>query len=424
MITTTHRIAPALRALRVLSISLFLLAGLMQPAASQTVSTLYTFSPGQNGGQFLSSPLLKASDGSLFGETSNGGIGSGVGFGTVIQFTPPAVDGGAWTETVIYSFLGGVDGLTPAGGLVADKAGNLYGTTAQGGTVGSCNCGTVFKLKPPATPGGIWTKRILHTFTRMNGDGGYTFGAGVVVDSKGIVYGTTGNGGTYDSGTVFRIQPQGSGFAVSEIYSFGGTPVDGGFPTTSVTLDAAGNLYGATSLGGLNGQGTVYELSPPASGGVWKETVLYNFQTYFDTSASSALIMDKSGQLYGTRFTDGANNLGTVYRLTPPTAGQTEWSRTNLWTFQGNGDGGIPGGLAIDRATGIFYGMAQYANFFGGCGVAYQLAPPAVAGGAWQYAVLDHLINFTGCGTSQPLFRDSAGHLYGFTGNTVYEITP
>ncbi len=419
----TNRVFFALRAVCVTTVSLFILTVLSMLGHSQTFSTLYTFGSGINyQGPF--GPLVEASDGSLYGVTVAGGLG----YGTVFQLSPPAVAGGTWAETAIYSFHGGVDGYRPAEGLVADKGGNLYGSTLSGGVVGGCNCGTVFKLKPPATPGGVWTKRIMHAFTGTNGDGTNCC-AELTIDSKGAVYGITFNGGAYGAtsvgGTVFRIQSQGSGFVETILHSFGATPTDGTLPETQLTLDAAGNLYGTTYQGGAFNNGTAFELSPPAHSGAWQETILFNFDApNSGTTPSSPLIMDASGQLFGTSSDGGIDAQGAVYRLTPPPAGQTGWSKTTLWSFLGNGNGTFPGGLALDRATGIFYGVTEYSSWGGGCGVAYQLAPPAAAGGAWQYAVLYPFSGAIECSPNGPLVRDSAGNLFGATGTTVYEITP
>jgi uncharacterized repeat protein (TIGR03803 family) len=417
----THRVSLTLQALCLTLLSVILPAVAALPAASQTFTSLYNFGSGVNY-QGPAGPMVIGSDGSLYGVTVFGGLG----YGTVFQLAPPSVPGGTWTETVLYSFKGGVDGYSPAEGLAADKAGNLYGSTLYGGVTGGCNCGLVFKLKPPAAPGGAWSKRTMHAFSGTNGDG-VNCCAPLYVDTKGVVYGTTFNnslnGQTVVGGTAFRLQSQGGGFVETILHTFGLTPEDGQLPETQLTADQAGNLYGTTYQGGAYGFGLVYKLSPPAnSGDPWTQTILYNFR--YGTTPSSVLVMGASGQLFGTSSDGGIDNEGTVYRLTPPSGGQTEWSRTALWSFLGAGNGSSPGGLALDRATGIFYGVTAYSSQGGGCGVAYQLAPPAVAGGAWQYTVLHAFSEAEGCLPTGPLIRASDGTLYGVTETMAYQIKP
>jgi uncharacterized repeat protein (TIGR03803 family) len=182
-------------------------------AAAQTFDTLYTFETGANGG----SPTgLLASNGVLYGVTE---IGGAYGNGTVFELQAPAEPGGTWTETVLYSFTGqNGDGARPFGGLVAGGDGALYGTTQDGGD--SDGDGTVFKLAPPADPGGAWTESVIYSF---DGSGGYT-------------------------------------------------------PAASLVLGADGTLYGTTQVGGAGGYGTVFALRRPGTpGGTWTETVLYTF---------------------------------------------------------------------------------------------------------------------------------------------------
>lgn len=414
----THGTVRARRASCFTALCLMLAVATM-PAAGQTFTALYDFGSGINY-QGPSGPMIIGRDGSLYGVTVTGGLG----FGTVFQLSPPAVPGGTWTETAIYSFKGGVDGYRPAEGLSMDKGGNLYGSTLNGGITGGCNCGLVFKLKPPAAPGGTWSKRTMHAFTATNGDGADCC-APLYVDSKGVVYGTTfsssANGQVRVGGTIFQIKSQGSGFVETILHDFLLTPGDGQLPETQLVGDAAGNLYGTTYQGGANGFGTVYKLSPPAGGnGAWTETILYDFR--YGNTASSALVMGSSSQLFGTGSDGGIDNEGNIFRLTPPKSGQGEYSRTALWSFLGAGNGSSPGGLALDPATGIFYGVTAYSDHASGCGVAYQLAPPATAGGAWQYSVLHYFSEAEGCLPTGPIIRAADGTLYGVTETMAYQI--
>jgi hypothetical protein len=171
-----------------------------------------------------------------------------------------------WKEKVLYSFQGGAnDGALPAGGVVFDEAGNLYGATDQG--LGLCppgHCGSVFKLKPPAEKGEPWTENVLHAFTGVsNGDGGSP-ASGLVIDSAGNLYGTTAYGGTGDCvllgtkvgcGIVYEMTPpkqKGESWTETVLYSFP-TAKQGYVPVGNLVFDSAGNLYGATMFGGTRG---------------------------------------------------------------------------------------------------------------------------------------------------------------------------
>ena len=263
--------------------------------------------------------------------TSNGGF---YGNGAIFELSPnPA--GGVWTVKMLHSFPSfPTDGFEPNGGLVIDAAGNLYGTTFMGGNRTASNVrGTVFELSPPAVAGGKWTETILHDFGVGPGDpsDGWDPLAGLVRDAAGNLYGTTFNGGTFDSnntgGTVFEVSPvPGGGWTETVLHNFSQNHVDGFWPTAGVTLDAAGNLYGTASAGGANVDsptyvlGVVFELSPPAPGGTtWTETILHPFGAGKDgTNPGSNVIFDGAGNLYGTTNNGGTRqNGGVVWQVTP-----------------------------------------------------------------------------------------------------------
>jgi hypothetical protein len=183
----------------------------------------------------------------------------------------------------LYSFKGGPDGAFPGANLIADKAGNLYGTTEAGGN-GGCHgqlgCGTVFELSPPPAPGGKWTESVLHLFS-PDVDGINPMG-GLVLDAKGNLYGTAWGG----AGVVFELSPPaapGGSWTETVLYSFQGGLEDGENPTGALVLDSKGNLYGTTAMGGNNscnsiGCGVVFQLAPPpVPGGDWTETILHTF---------------------------------------------------------------------------------------------------------------------------------------------------
>lgn len=187
------------------------------------------------------------------------------GCGTVYQLSPPKSPGGSWTETVLYSFLNTPDGVGPYGGLVRDAAGNLYGTTYRGGSnPAGCfgvGCGTVFELSPPAAAGGAWTETVLYSFTGM-ADGGVPL-AGLAMDRSGILYGTTDEGGASgcNCGVIFQLaQSAAGGWTETVLHTFTGAP-DGSYPQAGVTLHN-GALYGTTMQGGARQQGVVFQVVP------------------------------------------------------------------------------------------------------------------------------------------------------------------
>jgi hypothetical protein len=240
----------------------------------------------------------------------------------------------AHKEKVLYSFQGGTDGAVPSGGVIFDKAGNLYGATQDGGGSGCAPispCGTAFQLSPPAKQGGPWTETQLHVFagvTKTAKDGADP-SSGLVMDTSGNLYGTTAYGGTGGCvlagnkggcGTVYELTPpkkKGGKWAYKIIYSFRGGK-DGDLPNGDLVFDGAGNLYGATLFGGGFGScdapfyqncGTVFELSPPLTkGGKWTEKVLYSFKSGKDgANPNGGLVFDSKGAIYGTTSYGGYN---------------------------------------------------------------------------------------------------------------------
>jgi len=266
--------------------------------------------------------LIWDAAGNLYGTTANGGVYRA---GTVFEMTPRAE--GGWTEKVLHNFgsngdgHSGVDGRYPQVSLIWDAAGNLYGTTQWGGTHddnGTCyqlGCGTVFELTPRQGAG--WTEKVLHNFG--SGMDGVHPWASLIWDAAGNLYGTTSEGGTHGPhgpGTVFELSPQsGGGWTEKVVHNFDGD--DGGDPFAGLIFDAAGNLYGTTEAGGDYYAGTVFELTPNGSGG-WTEKVLHNFGSGMDgADPNASLIWDAAGNLYGTTTQGGTHGGGTVYEITP-----------------------------------------------------------------------------------------------------------
>jgi len=365
-----------------------------------TESVLYRFQGGKDG-LGPHGGLVFDSAGDLYGNTAAGGKGSlcEYGCGTVFKLTRSS--GTRWSERVLHRFLGGSDGLAPSAGLIIDGNGNLYGTTESSGAPPDFNGGgTVFELSPSS---GRWTET-LHNF--WSSDGGGPAG-GVILDGSGNLYGTTAGGGTYGFGTVFKLAPlSGGGWQRNVLYSFkSGT--DGATPFAGLIFDSAGNLYGTTTYGGADSFGTAFELTP-LSGGQWTEKVLYTFANGADPVAG--LVFDATGNIYGTTVGGGSGGNGTVFKLTPSSGGN--WVETVIYNFTGGSDGGGPrAGLTWD-AKGNLYGTTFYGA--AGFGVVFELSP--ISGGTWTESVL---CSFTGgADGSQPaagVIFDQLGNLYGTT---------
>lgn len=271
----------------------------------------------------------------LYGTTEGGG-NFGVAFKVEPTARPCYQAKGIWQESVIHSFGDGQDGAQPIGGLASDASGNLYGTTSLGGVYGN---GAVVQIRHS----GI--EKVIYSF--VGGDDGFNPVSGVTVDAQGNLYGTTSFGGAYGNGVVFKLSPSDSGWTETVLYSFQGGS-DGQFPVGGVILDDAGNIYGSTFLGGDDGGGTAYQLSP--SGGSWTLSTLYSFSTYY--GPYNKLTLDASGNIYGTANGAGAHGLGSVFRLTPSNSG---WTFTDLHDFTGGKDGSLPyGSVAVDAQGNVF----------------------------------------------------------------------
>jgi uncharacterized repeat protein (TIGR03803 family) len=258
-------------------------------------------------------------------------LSMGIGLGTTtVQ---------AQTLTVLHRFTSSPDGAYPYAGLVRDAAGNLYGTTYEGGSSdlrdGVSGYGTVFKLDTSGT------ETVLHRFT-SSPDGAYPY-AGLVRDAAGNLYGTTSEGGSSDYGTVFKLDTSGN---ETVLHNFTGG--DGSYPYAGLVRDATGNLYGTTLYGGASGVGTVFKLDTSGN-----ETVLHNFTGGDGAYPYAGLVRDATGNLYGTTFRGGSSDYGTVFKL------DTSGTETVLHSFTGYSDGSNPrGGLVMD-AAGNLYGTTE-----------------------------------------------------------------
>jgi uncharacterized repeat protein (TIGR03803 family) len=292
----------------------------LEPSRSgYRLHTLYVFQGPPNDGEYPSGGLIADANGALYG-TAGGGGGTGcgafTGCGIVFKLTPSNKPNAPYTETILYRFQGGTDGRYPQGPLFADASGALYGTTQGDGC--QTDCGTVFKLIPQVS--GTYTETTLHAF-KGGADGDFPF-ASVTGDASGAIYGTTTGGGSVNDGTVFKLTPNGSGYAETIIHNFQGGTSDGSYPESDIVLDATGTVYGTTLDGGSSscegsGCGIVFKLTPQGSGG-YSETILHDFANVPDGAHPEVIFRDPSGNIYGaTRAGGGPRRRGTIYRLSP-----------------------------------------------------------------------------------------------------------
>ncbi len=415
----------------ILSITMAVVAA-TYPAQAQTFRVLHTFTGGPDGG----SPtvgLTMDRAGNLYGTAEFGGTGtcrsgSLVGCGTVFRLSHA---GTGWIFTPLYSFTGWAfgDGAYPEGRVSVAADGSLYGTTTLGGNEQDClsgpGCGTVFRLQPQSQPckgflcpwqetvlyrftgspdgfrpsgdltfdpsgniygttynggadygtvyeltryGGSYGESILYNFT--SGDGAYP-SSGVTLDNAGNLYGTATDGGPYDAGTVFELKPSGSGWTPSTVYAFTGG-LDGYDPFAGLVFDQAGNLYGATPNGRPEGEAVLYQLVPGS--GSWSFHEMYSIQGQYGGGPRSTLLLAPDGNFYGTTIGLGVS-WGSVFKLTHTNG---SWVYTDLYDFTGGADGGYPyGGVVMDEA-GNLYGTASAGAESGcnyGCGVVFEITP-------------------------------------------------
>jgi uncharacterized repeat protein (TIGR03803 family) len=357
-------------ALRCLASALAAVAvGQAQP---MTEVVLHNFSSPPKGANPYAT-LLRDSAGNLYGTAYYGGASNS---GAVYKVDPSG------HLTALYSFTGGSDGGEPFGGVVADSAGNLYGTTLYGG---AANAGVVYKLDTTGH------ETVLYSFSFSDADGQFPY-SGLIRDDAGNLYGTTSSGGTEGGGVIYKLDPSGQ-FTV--LYSF--TAADGGTPYAGVVRDAAGNLYGTTESGGTANLGVVYKLDSTGH-----YTVLYNFTGLTGATPWAGVIRDSAGNLFGTTNAGGRGGAGVVYKL--DAAGQ----ETVLYSFTGGADGGGPAGVVRDSAGNV------YGTTYGG--------GEANAGVVFKVDTAGHetvLHSFTGgADGSSPfagLTQDPAGNLFGTT---------
>jgi uncharacterized repeat protein (TIGR03803 family) len=303
----------------------------VDPKGAETV--LYSFTGGADGAQPMSA-LVRDNQGNLYGTTTQGGS---AGAGVVFKVDPSG------TETVLHNFSGGTDGIIPTGGLLRDKAGNLYGTTSQGGT---SNDGVIFKITPRGK------EIILHTFTGGATDGKYPTYTSLLMDAQGTIYGVTEEGGTADGGIVYKLSNSGK---LTVLHSFTGGTTDGCNVLGIPFMDKTGNIYGTTSSCGISKLGTVWKLNKNG-----RERVLHSFAGGSSDGEYplAGVIVDALGNVYGNTETGGPANVGTVYKISK------SGKFTLVHSFNGT-DGKFPYGSFVQDAKGTFFGTTQNGGTIG-----------------------------------------------------------
>ena len=406
-----------------LAILALLVAGFAGRGAAAQETVLWSFQQNHVDGTSPNGGLVMDSEGNLYGATSTGGAND---YGIIFELSPKS--GGGWTEKIIYDPQPETGQVAGPGGLVFDTKGNLYGVGGTG----------IFELSPAA--GGTWTYQPIYTPSGLTNPSGLN--GGLIIDAAGNLYGTSSGGGTYESyGTVFELSPKsGGGWTETILHSFNDNNVDGWHPLAGLLLDSKGNLYGTTNNGGAHDLGSVYELTPGA-GGVWTEKILSSFGgTYNGYYPTGTLIFDEVGNLYATTSSGGTSNtddFGTVFELSPQANGT--WTEQILHGFAENAtDAGNPfAGLLFDAKKVNLFGSTLHGGPYyyqvaaNTDGAIFELLPQA--SGGWAEQVL-HFFGATATDGFAPngnLISDAKGNLYGVTTSggeygfgTVFEYTP
>ena len=403
--------------------------------AGPTEHVLHGF-PRVGGGFDPASSLVLDASGNLYGTSQAGGSSNcSSGCGVVFELTPSA--NGRWKEKVLYTFQGGTDGGGPAGNVLFDALGNLYGTTEWGGTPSGCpeeyhdGCGTVFQLSP--NPDGSWTESVLYRF-QGSPDGSQP--AGLNFDAAGNLYGTSTGNYNAQGATVYELSPprqRGGEWTERILAAF-----DGLFevPNAGLAIDSHGNLFGTTQVpywGSCTETcGQVFEIA--RKNGTWATTTLYAFPGGGNgASPAAGVIFDSKGNLYGTTR-DGGNNFGIAFKLRHQ---GKQWKPALLYNFCSSNncaDGAHPLAALVFDQSGTLYGTT-YSGGRGcytgpnGCGVVFELSKTK---SGWRETILHRFTNDPdGSKPAASLIFDDTGNIYGTTfaggdvgAGTVFEIVP
>jgi uncharacterized repeat protein (TIGR03803 family) len=331
-------------------------------------------------------------------------------------------------EQVVYS-LSGFGNLGLSGALVADKAGNLYGT-GNFGNVAPCYCGLVYELSPPAAAGGTWTATMLYAFKgENNGDGANPYGT-MIFDEQGNLYGTTQAGGINNAGTVFELSPPasaGGSWTETVLYIFPGDGSLGDWPEGNLVFDAQGNLYGTTSIGGsvstlpcYLGCGVFFQLLAPVTpGGAWTMGANHSFGTTAgDGMQPTNSVIYRNGAIYGITQSGGSGSCqdgcGTIYEFV---VSNNQFTEQILYSFEPTDNAWASFGGVIFDPKGNIYGTTRQggnlcaASIYATCGTVFELSP---AGAGWTFSTLYLFTGgLDGGNPYDTLLRDGSGNLYG-----------
>jgi len=378
-------------------------------AGASNFKVNYSFQGGLDGA--TPSNVVADTAGNLYATTFSGGAFNA---GAIVKLTQ---SGGVWTNTVLYSFCSKAscpDGWAPDRELVIDKKGNLYGITLWGGNP-ACQygCGVAFRLHPA---NGGWKYQTIH---RFDPSAGFYPQASLTFDKAGNLFGTTSDASGLGHGTVFELTLSHGRWVHNVIYAFTEIGNDGSGPFSGVTIDQTGNLYGTTAYGGEHGAGTVYQIT--SANGIWTHKTIYSFNNdRIDGQIPySGVTVDEAGNVYGATYGGGdftgpicGNGCGTIYQLTP--SGDA-WSETVLYRFSGGADGAFPSSHVVFDQTGNIYGAATQGGSPRcddgyGCGVVFELTP---GGSTWSQSVLHRFTGNKDGWAPREVFFDDKGKLHG-----------
>jgi len=332
--------------------------------------------------------------------------------GAVFELLPPVAAGGDWTGELLYAFAAaGGDACNPDLAPIPAPDGSLYGLANLGGSYGS---GALYQILPPTSPNGPWTESVLCSIPLSSAGLSQLPASGLVGGPGGSFY-FLAVGGDYGKGQLLQFVPpasHGGSWSVKQLYSFGQGVYDPVGPDWLIA-GPGGSLYGLSGAGGnaIWQLGTVFQLVPPtASGGSWSVKLLYSFgDRQGDGGDPSSLVLAGDGTLYGATYGINAvnpNGAALAFQLSPPAAGQSDWTYTILRNF---------GGLHPDTTMLLHVG-----NLFVGTqsptgGEIFELQPPAAPSGAWNTKLLYHFTN-SQTPVSQ-LVMTPNGTLFGVTGD-------
>jgi uncharacterized repeat protein (TIGR03803 family) len=403
-------------------LSVLALAFLLLPAASAVgkYKVLHSFSYGEQ--HQIGPPvgsLVLDKNGNLYGAAGGGGTGCDP-FGCGLVFELKMRRGGGWAFVVLYEFAGGSDGAYPSGIVIFDGEGNLYGTLDGNGSV---DVSGVFELRPDSSG---WSNTIVYSGNA---------GPGVVPDKLGNLYGEMGRG-QYKYGAIAELAPNSRGWTYTPLYSF--CVFQCGYsPSAPPIWDGKGNLFGTTTDGGIAqpacwtsfGCGVIFEMTPNGDG-TWTYHILHRFASSPTDGQTpyGSLVMDASGNFYGTTEFGGGQGNGTVFKFSFTGA---HWEKTVVYDFPDWHDGALPNSTLVFDKAGNLYGIGGGGNQGCGpytCGVVFKLAPQK--NGSWKYSVAH---KFSGPDGNFPIgvIVDSKGNIFGTTSNggtynfgVAFEITP